>query len=195
MYSFYTSYIDENINCIICSPDGVKGQYISYDTVVLTEISIPTLTMGDYDISIDIEDMEDMKHTQVMTIYPDKILYDFKISEKILKKFTKNFINSKKDLENIFLVKVPSDYNIQEYDVIKFSKNSSHDLIMKWGKYETIISLEKIKYSENSFQIACNAEIFKDLIPDKPFVIYLKNEYPICIEYDRITHFIAPICN
>jgi hypothetical protein len=195
MYSFYTSYIDESMKCIICSPEGVKGQYTSYDTTVLTEISIPTLTMGDYEISIDMEDIEDMKHTQVMTVYPEKILYDFKISEKILRKFAKNFIHSEKNYENIFIVKIPSEYNIEDYDVVKFSKNSSHDLIMKWGKYETIISLEKIKHLEKIFQVVCNAEIFKNLIPNKPFIMQLNNEYPICIEYDRITHFIAPVCN
>jgi hypothetical protein len=195
MYSFYISYIDENITCIKCTPQGVKGQYTSHDTVVLTEISIPTLTMGDYDISIDIEDIEDMKHTQVMTIHPDTIQYDFKISEKIYKNFSENFLESQKNFENIFVVKVPFEYTLEDYDVIKFSKNSSHDLLMKWGKYETIISLSKIKFSKNFLQVTCDAELFKNLIPNKPFVMQLNNDYPICIEYDRITHFIAPVCN
>ena len=192
-YTFLTKHITGE-GVLSCAEGRVVFQTTSHDLVCLTETEIPCLTKGTYDITIEIEDTEMISKTSIMTIHPDKIEYDYKIFENFQNKFDK-FLNSQENFENIFVVNIP-DTDMEEYDVVKFTKNSDRELVMSWGRYSAVVSSHTIMTGEEDLHVTFDAEIFKKYLPNSFFVMKLNSDYPVCIEYSHMTrHYISPICN
>ena len=193
VYTFLTKHIPGQ-GILACTGGKVIHQTTTPDCVCLTETEVPCLVGDTYDVAIEIEDMEMISKSSIMTIHPDKIEYDYKIFENIQNKFDK-FLNSQENFENIFVARIP-DINIEEYDVIKFSKNSDQQLVMSWGIYSTIVSSHTIMCGGGDLSGTYDAEIFKKYLPNSFFILKINTDYPVCIEYSHLEkHYISPICN